>query len=336
MRTRLGLLSLRPFRRTGFFATPTSSPRTLAMWDASGRAFAVKVSLDVELLGLSRLVHGSKLRRAVGIDRCVGAIAASTLRREGVSFLREPEALRVRERDDGQIVRSLHPRLGHAEPGFALFARGGLLDRLPPAALFDALERWVVAPLARVSAFLFLQEGLLGQLHQQNVLFELGRGGRPNGRLIIRDLDSFEVDPRVRRARGRPVAAVKHRVEVAAAFDRLWGRSCRGDFGFLAGRLLVRRGLRGRLDALYASFDRAFFLAAARHLGEKVVRHELEWSRHRSPVDADRATASNRPLRALFAHTSPQTFFLGGDRREIGYSVNAMVHGWLAMRRQPR
>ncbi len=332
MRTRLGLLGLRPLRRTRFFASPTSSPRTLALWDAAGTAFAVKVSLDVELLGLSRLVHGSKLRRAVAIDRCLEAIDPATLRREGVTFLREPAALRVRERDDGQIVRQLEPFLGDVAPGFGLFAQGGWVDRVPAAQLLDQLERRVLRPLASVSAFLFFEEGLIGQLHQQNVLFALGRTGAPTGHLVIRDLDAFAIDARVRRARGRPSVALRHRVEVGALYDRAWGRSCRGDFGFLAERVLLRRGRRADLDELYRRFDRAFLLAAERHLGSSIVRSELDWVRRRSPRLADRVARSEWTSAQLLDRSSASSWFLEGDRRQIGYSVNALVHAWVKAR----
>lgn len=335
MRGRLGVLeATAPLRPTPFFAAPTSSPRSLMVWDRRGRAFGLKVSLDVELLGLSRLVHTSKLRRALAVDACFSAIPATTKRRLGFDVLREPAALNVLERGDGQLVRTLPPFLGDLVPGFGLFAPGGFFDRQPSEGLPRLLADLVFRPLARLSAFLFFEEGLVGQLHQQNVLFRCDARGVPDGRLVLRDLDAFDLDTRVRRFRGRPLeplalgsAAELHLEDAVHGYDDAWAVSCRADFAFLAERLLRRKGFGDdRLAGLvFQPLDVEFLFAARTHLGEELIRAEVDW-----------VLARARPKRrlgvapfAVIEDLPPSAWWAGADRKRPGYSVNALVNAML-------
>ncbi len=336
MRGRLGLLeAMYPLRPTPFFGAPTSSPRSLVLWNAAGRALGLKVSLDVELLGLSRLVHGSKLRRAVVVDRSFAAIPARVKAEAGFEVLREPHAMRVIDRDDGQLERSLPQSLGDVIPGFGLLAPGGELDRLPSSRLAAELRRIVIAPLARVSAFLFFREGLLGQLHQQNLLFR----DSLDGRLVLRDLDAFGIDARVRRWRGRPLARVgdvkPEELKLDASvhgYDDAWRRSCRADFGHLAEQLLKRRGFTPAeiREAVWSAFDVEFLIAAAGHLGDQVVRRELDWVlRRRRGARTARASLARQPLLPvplILRSLAGQVWSAPEDRKTPLYSVNAMVH----------
>lgn len=339
MRERLGLLAAtRRLRPTPYFAAPTSSPRSLIVWDRRGRVFGLKVSLDVELLGLSRLVHGSKLRRATTVDAAVAAIDAPELRRRGLTILREPAALRVRERDDGQLLRRWNERLGHAVAGFGLLAPGGPLDRLSAPRFEAVLVARVLEPLARAAAFLMLGQGLIGQLHQQNVLFELEASGLPSGRLLLRDLDSFVIDARVRRSRGLSTPRLDRREQALQLeqathrYDDAWGRSCRADFAFLAELASGRRGITPtrRRALVYATLDRSFLLAALEFLGASVIGAELRWvlSRRRG---AQPWRAFTDPARVL--REAPGSLWSAPeDRKTPLYSVNALVNASLARR----
>lgn len=340
-RGRLGVLeAMYPLRPTPFFGAPTSSPRALVLWSAAGESLGLKVSLDVELLGLSRVIHGSKLRRAMVVDRCLAAIPARLKERIGFEVLREPRAIRVIDRDDGQLERPLPAFVRELIPGFGLLAPGGELDRLHRKELASTLRRRVLAPLARVSAFLFFREGLLGQLHQQNVLFRDGE------RLVLRDLDSFSIDARVRKWRSRPQdfldEATRAELKLDAAvhgYDDAWRRSCRADFGYLAERLLERRGFtRAEIRlAVWSAFDVEFLSAAARHLGDEVVRGELDWVlRRRKGARGARtwlASQPHLPVPLILKALPGQVWSAPEDRKTPLYSVNAMVHE--ALKRPP-
>ncbi len=143
-----------------FWATPTSSPRSVVVWNREHAPFGLKLSLDVELLGINRLVDDSKLQRAVEVSSVI----------TGVRHLREPVAVRTEEKGYGFIYRELLPDMNALTPGFAW-------HKAPP---------W----RALVEAFCALAfgQGLIGDLHRQNVLLT-GRG-----EVVLRDLDAFKRD----------------------------------------------------------------------------------------------------------------------------------------------
>lgn len=337
MRGKLGLLEAEHrLRATTWFATPTSSPRSLVVWNAK-RVFGLKVSLDVELLGLRRLIHGSKLRRALAVGACLRDVPRRTRRQFGFDVLDEPAALRVRVRDDGQLIRDLAP-LSHRAivPGFGLFF-GPLRER---ADFERDLRRGVIEPLARVAAYLFFQQGLIGQLHQQNVLFGLDAAGRLDGTLVLRDLDSFCIDARVRKLRGlalpRPGSKADLQLaEAPARYDDAWRRSCRADFSFLAEQHGRTLGLSpSTLRALvFDAFDVAFLTEAARHVGDGLVLDELRWVMSRGEVarSVRREALSHLSLETMLEHTH-SAWSLPTDRFQTRYSVNALVHALVRSR----
>lgn len=215
-----------------FWATPTASPRSVVVWNDRHAPFGLKLSLDVELLGINRLVEDSKLMRAVAVS--------SVLR--GVRVLREPVSVATGEKDYGFIYRELLPDMNALTPGFS--------------AEFDARR---LPALVSAFAELAFGQGLIGDLHQQNVLFG------PGGEVVLRDLDSFKCDADQRALKGlRTPAGMK--VD-ARAYDRAWRDELRGEWLYLAPRS-QRRRLAGRLDVL-------IMRAAQRHLGSRIVAAEL-------------------------------------------------------------
>lgn len=199
-----------------FWATPTASPRSVVVWNDDGEPFGLKLSLDVELLGINRLVHDSKLQRAV----------ANCAAMRNVRFLAEPVAVRTEEKDYGFIYRELPEDLNDLTPGFAL--------KLKPEVHFPAL----------VNAFaeLALGQGLVGDLHQQNVLFT------SRNELVVRDLDSFKRDKSVHQA---------------------WTDELRAEWVYLAG------------GAGWQLMDSLLFDAVERYLGKEVVDAERAELRRR-------------------------------------------------------
>lgn len=311
--------------RGPYWATPTASIRSLVVWSEKDPdvCFGLKLSVDVEIQHINRMVKASKLARAIALTQVLDAIPSRTKRRHGFSALREPLVLRTPDRGFGTIVREIPSRTDHLVPGFSLFAAraGGR----PPIAIELAGHRagarglvaWIEAhlwqPLVRACAYLMFQEGLIGDLHQQNVLFERRVRGELSGQLVLRDLDSFKTDLDLRFRRGRtlrpytvhsgPCDDLKldqsHRL-----YDEAWSKELRGEWVYLATRLArqhasmlggkeaVRRALAG--CRLWASFDRLILEAAAEHLGDELVLDELA-----VVLRGRRCAAARKALKAL-------------------------------------
>lgn len=255
-----------------FWATPTASPRSVVAWGERGQPFGLKLSLDVELLGLTRLVETSKLTRAVAVSQVL----------RGVRVLREPVAVRTEEKDFGLIYRALPRDVGALTPGFALRLSFPLLhDRVFPA-------------LVRAFGTLAFGQGLIGDLHQQNVLFT------PRHRLVLRDLDSFKTDAELRRLRGFPTP--EGMKDEPRAYARAWADELRGEWMYLAKQAVPRRLHR----ALYQRLDSLLLAEARRHLGDAVVEGELAELARRGWTGVVNPRDPSEPL----------------------YSVEAMVRAW--------
>jgi len=357
-------------QRGQFWATPTASIRSLAVWSKRDPrlCFGLKLSIDVEIQRIRRVVKTSKLARAIALTAVFDAMPRAQRRHHGVDVLREPLTLRLTGQEHGTIVRELAPDMQSLVPGFSLFAaRPG---NRPPLAIelagrgVDAarLVDWLIEslwkPLVRVSSYLMFGQGLIGDLHQQNVLFECDRRGELTGRLVLRDLDSFKTDLELRRRRGRTVQPY---LEAGAAgatsadlklddstcwYDEAWSRELRAEWVYLATRLChtwaarlggaaaVRSALAGR--RLWAAFDRLLLTAAAAYLGDDVVVAELiRLRRGRGRPAALPSAAQIRAQRragaraaAVLATIHDALLVDPRTPRLPLYSLNAMVHVW--------
>lgn len=273
--------------REVFWASPTASPRSLVVWrdGEPQHAFGLKVSIDVELLRVNRLIETTKLERAVAVNGCA------------TGALPEPVSVRLADHRWGNIGRVLPRGMNDWIPGFSLFAKP------LSASLARAIEHKLWAPLVGEFARLAFGEGLLPDLHQQNVLFHRAM----NGRLVFRDLDSCKTDLELRWRRGKSLAPFTRSAGTLADlkldlgsshYDEAWSHSLRADWVYLSAIALAQRP-----RAIAARFDLLILAAARQWLGGAVVDAEL--------------------LRAY--GTTDVAARLGGEPK---YSLNAMVHAW--------
>jgi hypothetical protein len=120
----------------------------------------------------------------------------------------DPVGLVHKQTNAGLLARDTPSKLGAGEeivPIFSLVAsshgrRPRILDlinssRLKPATWVD---RFIFTPLIYQAYFLGMTEGLVSEMHEQNILMEL-RDGRPTKRFWYRDLGGFGVDRDLRR-----------------------------------------------------------------------------------------------------------------------------------------
>jgi hypothetical protein len=202
-----------------FLATPTASPRSLLVWwkDHPEKGFfGQKVSLNRTIGGSVRLNNAQKLERSFMSNALMGTIPDKTKKDYGFDFLHEPMTVQAPSKRYGNISRDFSdfeypggkPRY---VPGLALGTQGPngepsiLLEQikksgLPPEVF---LQEKVLKPLIRVYTYLATEEGLVGEFHQQNVLFELDKDGNLTGNLLLRDLDSLNPDVELRNVRGK-------------------------------------------------------------------------------------------------------------------------------------
>ncbi|MBL8953106.1 MAG: hypothetical protein JNK82_20180 [Myxococcaceae bacterium] len=227
-----------------FWATPTSSPRSVVVWNARGELFGLKLSLDVELLGINRKVDDSKLKRAVEVS--------SALR--DVRYLREPVAVRTEEKDYGFIYRELLP--------------GSEMNALTPGFLWKREPPW--RALVETFAKLAFGQGLIGDLHRQNVLLT------PKGEVVLRDLDAFKRAP-------------------AKEYQRAWVDALRAEWMY------------GQKTKRWAEVDGLLFEQLEQWLGRDVVEAERAELRRRGWKTLHDPRDPSEPLYSLDAMVRSKT-----------------------------
>lgn len=195
-----------------YLASMTASPRSLAIWNPYTNAppILVKVSLSMEI---------GRIRRVNKIEKGIRAVMATNVFdswedygiKSKANFLREPLAMYPEEAEFGNIVREMREgvpsgRGRHWVPGQSLMSarpdgKAPLLVQMIRRSRRDPMrfvtER-IVRPYIETFGEVALDQGMVGEPHQQNVMFEVGRDGLLTGRIMIRDLDSHNMDLELR------------------------------------------------------------------------------------------------------------------------------------------
>ena len=202
------------WRKPRFLATPMASHRTLLVWNprANIPPFVVKTSVNVWIGGLNRNVRLKEIKRSVGISSLLAGVPTLDLNKQGILLLDDPVGLVHKQTNAGLLARDTPWKLSAGEeivPLFSLVAsahsgRPRIVDlikssRLEPTAWVD---EFIFTPLIYQAYFLGMTAGLVGEMHEQNILMEL-RDGMPTKRFWHRDLGGFGLDRDLRRLAGK-------------------------------------------------------------------------------------------------------------------------------------
>lgn len=202
------------WRNPRFLATPMASHRSLLVWNPRSNTppFAVKASLNVWIGGLNRNVRLNEIRRSVGMSSLLAEIPRANLDHQGILLLDDPVGLVNKQTNAGLLTRDTPWKLGPAEeivPLFSLLAsthgkRPRIVDLVASSGLEPTawVDKFIFTPLIYQAYFLGMTEGLVGEMHEQNILMEL-REGMPTRRFWHRDLGGFLLDRDLRRLAGK-------------------------------------------------------------------------------------------------------------------------------------
>ncbi|MCE3011266.1 MAG: hypothetical protein LW875_11720 [Proteobacteria bacterium] len=206
------------------------SPRSIYVWNLESpesRIFQVKTSLHWKVNGDLKINQPHKVHRSFFVNDAFSQITRDELRSYNLDFL--PESLQAMPRGAATMVREipnefLDPRGNKYVPGYYLVSHREengqkrpplvleLLEeqlRLNPEMSRDQAAAEILRPVLRTAAFLMFKKGLKGELHEQNIYFELDSNNRPTGKLYVKDLDSFRVDLEVRQREGFRLEAIE-------------------------------------------------------------------------------------------------------------------------------
>lgn len=217
-----------------FWATPTSSTRTLLVW-LEGRpesAFFAKLSLHSRFLGDRRLKR-KQVALSVGLSRLVKECGCALP--SGIGYLAEPFGLVPRVMpDSGALFRSVPVELKDNRVVLApLFALMGSSEGHPPlllrlmetcrASAREVLQDILLRGFADIWVDLVFEFGLILEAHGQDLLLALSRELVPLNRLYYRDFEGLTVDWALRRAMCLPEGeAPPHTFEWFSTYET-WG-----------------------------------------------------------------------------------------------------------------
>jgi IucA / IucC family/Ferric iron reductase FhuF-like transporter len=203
-----------------FLATPMASHRTLLVWSprsSQTRPFAVKSSLNIWVGGGNRNVRLYEIKRSVGISSLFVATPRADLEQQGILLLDDPIGLLHKQTNAGLLARDTPWKLGPGEeivPVFSLCAsrqdrRPRIVELVEASGLEPSawVDTFVLQPLIYQAYFLGMTEGVVGEMHEQNILMEL-RDGIPTKRFWHRDLGGFRVDNALRRLANKGLEAL--------------------------------------------------------------------------------------------------------------------------------
>ena len=198
------------WREPRFLATPMASHRSLLVWSPRSNIppFAVKSSVNVWIGGVNRNVKLKELRRSVGMSSVFAGISRVDLNRQGILLLDEPVGLVHKKTNAGLLAREAPCKLNAGQEIVPMFSLAASRDSKPPriVELISSsrlgatawVDKFIFKPLIYQAYFLGMTEGIIGEMHEQNILMEL-RHGRPTRRFWHRDLAGFTLDRNLRR-----------------------------------------------------------------------------------------------------------------------------------------
>ncbi len=199
------LMSGRDVDSTTFRATSTASSRTVLVEAQGGQKFFAKLSLDVELGGVTRTVPSTEVVRSVGTDAYLRSLQ---IRAGDAPFTHIAEPMGISPigwSRGGMIIRTIPDEILENKvkyvPLFSLYAP----DTNGRSLLQDLAEKMKLTPEVFVKLHIlepfykgWVNWGIDGvvtmEAHAQNVLLELNSDGFPTGRFVHRDLGGFNID----------------------------------------------------------------------------------------------------------------------------------------------
>jgi len=235
-----------------YWASATSSTRSVIAWnpDMTEPPLYLKLSLAQYQDGMGRIIPDWEVRRSVGISSIIKATPQKIWQQHGVTVIPEFIGATVRRRENlgfvvdenqGQVFEhGLIAREAEflADPSskyevmplFGLFTkRNGrppliisLWKKSGKASFYDFVDEFLFKPFLEKNAYLFFHQGIVPEIHGQNVLVAYDPKAEKIVHFYHRDVGSMNVDLRMRFIRGLDISPLRTE---NAAFDFKFARA---------------------------------------------------------------------------------------------------------------
>jgi hypothetical protein len=194
---------------TEFMASPTSSYRSLIVWngeDVAKKPFIAKVSLDKNVIGsIDRLVSENEVERSVANQKVFDHMGKSKLEAMNVKVFPESAGLVVTkelsgapEKLGGQLIREIPEEVIESKKKWFSFSalmspnkkpQPLIMDVIKASGLssYDFFDQIMIKNYLTMFEELSLKSGINFEPHSQNLCFETDLNLKPTGKWVIRD-----------------------------------------------------------------------------------------------------------------------------------------------------
>ncbi|MBC7539776.1 MAG: hypothetical protein H7281_13225 [Bacteriovorax sp.] len=195
--------------QTEFFASPTSSYRSLVVWNRNNgerKPFIAKVSLDKNVIGsIDRLVSENEVERSVANQKVFDRIGEKKLNSLNLKIFPESAGLTVAkahpgapEKLGGQIIREIPDEVVRGEKKWLSFSALMSPNKKPAPLIMDVIKRsglssydffkmYMIDSYLEMYEEISLKNGINFEPHSQNLVFETTNDLKPTGKWVLRD-----------------------------------------------------------------------------------------------------------------------------------------------------
>ncbi|MBY0415964.1 MAG: hypothetical protein K2Q18_17465, partial [Bdellovibrionales bacterium] len=214
-------------KETEFTASPTSSYRSLVVWnnnDINKKPFIAKVSLDKNVIGsIDRLVSFNEVERSIANQKAFDSIGKKPLENIHVKIYPESAGLTLKEGYEGapaklggQLIREIPDEVINSQKKWFSFSALMSPNRKPHPLIMDVIQasglssydffkKFMIESYMDMFEELSLKRGINFEPHSQNLSFETGMDLVPTNQWVIRDFGGVWPDVLTMAKNGGPV-----------------------------------------------------------------------------------------------------------------------------------
>jgi len=202
-------------QETEFLASPTSSYRSLVVWNSQGsceKPFIAKVSLDKNILGHNRILSDEEIRVSIANQLFFEDFDKKrSVRESGFDFFPETAGLILKTSENnffqqlgGQIIREFSDKMTKEQKKWISFASLMSPKRTVPLVMEvikksglsseDFIREYLIDKYLNFFKNVILKNGIYDLPHSQNLGFETTSDYMPTGIFIIKDLSDVMPD----------------------------------------------------------------------------------------------------------------------------------------------
>jgi hypothetical protein len=201
---------------TEFMASPTSSYRSLVVWNQSNKKktpFIAKVSLNKNVTDdMDRLVSENEVERSIVNQKALDHIGKDTLERMNIKFFPESAGLifdrKLNGSSDklgGQLIREIPVEVINGDKKWLSFSalmspnhkpKPLIIEVIKQSGLssYDFFEEYMIKNYLGMFENISLKNGINFEPHSQNLVFETTVNFKPTGKWILRDFGGAWTD----------------------------------------------------------------------------------------------------------------------------------------------